>query len=342
MILILSRESAESTTEAIIDWLNFYNKPYYRFNGEDLFNGKIEVNFFLDKVQKKWMFTIKDGNLIIKNSDISAVWFRRFFDFETRDRIKFQTDDIKEFIAIDKINAYHFKEALNIFRLFEKSLNDIFWLNSPSDSTDKLKILELAISCSLHVPETLITNNKMELSKFMEVQKNIITKATTDGTGFKIGKEYLSGLTTKIDNEKINHCKYDIFFPSLFQNQIKKIYEIRVFYLCGEFYSAAIFSQNNTNTEIDYRNYDEERPNRVEPIDLPLDIKKKINKLMNVLNMNCGSIDLMKSIDGIYYFLEVNPVGQFLGISEEGNFQLDKKVSLKLIEKSNEKEKSKY
>jgi glutathione synthase/RimK-type ligase-like ATP-grasp enzyme len=53
---------------------------------------------------------------------------------------------------------------------------------------------------------------------------------------------------------------------------------------------------------------------------------------MKKLDLNCGSIDLIKGCDGKYYFLEVNPTGQFGMIDFPCNYGLHRKVAEKLIE----------
>ena len=50
------------------------------------------------------------------------------------------------------------------------------------------------------------------------------------------------------------------------------------------------------------------------------------------IDINCGSIDLVKAKDGNYYFLELNPVGQAGVVSRFGHYNLEKKIALKLIE----------
>ncbi|MEM9261789.1 MAG: grasp-with-spasm system ATP-grasp peptide maturase, partial [Bacteroidota bacterium] len=59
---------------------------------------------------------------------------------------------------------------------------------------------------------------------------------------------------------------------------------------------------------------------------------EKLELLMRKLELNTGSIDLMVSEEGEYYFLEVNPGGQFSAPSERANFNLEKRVAETLIE----------
>ncbi len=333
MILLLSRENAEQTTDTVIDWLRFYKRPYYRFNGEDFFNGKVTVSFAL--ANGEWRFVIREGARTFYSHEITAVWYRRTFDYTFRNRIPYPAiTNARDFESIAKINNYHYTEIIMTYNLFERALGHAYWLNKPSDPSDKLKILQVAQQCGLTTPSSFVTNSKDTLETFLSQYPQAITKAVYAAGSFPIGNVLLSGMTTRITQETLPKCPHSIFFPSFFQQEIKKKYEIRVFYLEKQLFAVAIFSQRSKKTELDYRNYDNSNPNRMEVVAIPKELEEKICVLMETLNMNCGSLDFIKSTDNQYYFLEVNPVGQFLGISDMGNFNIDKHIAEILIEKA--------
>jgi D-alanine-D-alanine ligase-like ATP-grasp enzyme len=56
--------------------------------------------------------------------------------------------------------------------------------------------------------------------------------------------------------------------------------------------------------------------------------------MMQKADLNCGSLDLIKSKDGRYVFLEVNPSGQFGMVSYPCNYYLEEEVAKSLILKS--------
>ena len=117
-----------------------------------------------------------------------------------------------------------------------------------------------------------------------------------------------------------------LFLFHFFQEKIDKDFEIRSFYLDGKLWSTAIISQNDEQTKIDYRKYNSNIPNRNVSYKLPNEIEEKADKLMKLLDLNCGSIDFIKSGDK-FYFLEINPTGQFLGLSITCNYNLDKEIA---------------
>ena len=95
----------------------------------------------------------------------------------------------------------------------------------------------------------------------------------------------------------------------------------------------AIFSQKDKQTEVDFRNYNWDVPNRTVPYKLPDEVKNKIVLFMKEFDIETGSIDMIKSKKGDYVFLEVNPIGQFGMTSYPCNYYLEKKISEQLIEK---------
>ena len=105
------------------------------------------------------------------------------------------------------------------------------------------------------------------------------------------------------------------------------------FYMDGEFYSMAILSQADESTKVDFRKYNGAKPNRFIPYELPQIIKDQLTTLLNSLELNTGSIDLLVDESDNFYFLEINPVGQFGMVSLPCNYFLEKKVALNLIAK---------
>nr|BFF38227.1 hypothetical protein BACY1_00320 [Tenacibaculum mesophilum] len=121
------------------------------------------------------------------------------------------------------------------------------------------------------------------------------------------------------------------FFPSLVMEKIEKDLEIRTFYLDGNFYSMAIFSQSSKQTMVDFRKHNDKKPNKTEPYKLPKTIEEKLEKLFNKLGLNCGSVDLIVDTKGDFVFLEINPVGQYGMVSIPCNYNLDKIIAKYLI-----------
>jgi len=199
-------------------------------------------------------------------------------------------------------------------------------------TVDNNKIIDLinARKCNISIPDTIISTSKREIKKFFIKNKNdkIITKSLGGLLRFETEDEILWGKgTTIVDITELNNYK-EILFPSIFQKYIEKEYEIRTFYFKGEFYSMAIFSQNDDKTKIDFRNYNIEKPNRMVPFKLPDDIEIKLKKFMEISELDTGSIDLIVSKEERrFVFLEVNPFGQFGWLSKNTNYYIERHIA---------------
>ena len=132
--------------------------------------------------------------------------------------------------------------------------------------------------------------------------------------------------TSKIDERDIKSLP-DFFVPTLFQEEIEKRFEIRTFVLDNKTYSMCIFSQNNNQTKIDFRVYDEEKPNRLSPFNLPPEIEKDIFKILNHYDIDCASLDLIYTSKKEFYILDINPIGQFGMVSLPCNYNLEKNIA---------------
>ncbi|OJV52739.1 MAG: hypothetical protein BGO31_02975 [Bacteroidetes bacterium 43-16] len=203
----------------------------------------------------------------------------------------------------------------------------IFGLNPfQSYQNHKIKALSLAKSTGLKIPSSEVINNKKALLSFLKKHGNIITKSITNGADFKNSEVLINGERTEIVTDKMVENLPQVFYPMLFQVNVKKQFEVRCFYFRDQFYSIAIFTYSES-TNVDCRNRNFNDPNREVPFQLPLKIQSKLSNLMKQLGLNYGSIDLILGTDDEYYFLEVNESGQYGFVSTAGNFHIEKQIA---------------
>ncbi len=311
MIFIVSRV-IEACTEDVISWLKHYKHNFIRVNATDTVD---IIDISTQNKEFKIVLSIND-RFQIDLSSVTAYWYRRgdlnLFQFES------QKNKIHHYFQ-----TYLTKEISVVQSLIYKELEKKFHINKRIDNeTNKLINLIYASDCGLKIPNFSIktTTNKEE-----ELTQNYITKAFYHG-GFRVGNEYeVTGKTERIEQ------LYQSRFPSFLQVEIDKKYEIRTFYIMGELYSIAIFSQQNEKTKVDFRNYDAVKPNRLVPFTIAPVLAKKIDAFMKLSGLNCGSLDFIYTPEGEFYFLEVNPIGQFQQVSIPGNYYLEKIIAEKLI-----------
>ncbi len=330
MILIISNEY-EPTTDLVIDWLISKNACFIRINSEDI-SQVLQTN----KISPTSDVLMVNGKQI--NFDqINVIWYRRWYDYSNF-RIDAPTRHIRQAIIEAK------EECNNISNFLFKALSNKTWLTNPFVNRlhNKLYALRMAKAMGLLIPATLITNSKKELLNFYyENGNNIITKPASDPYVFideKTGDNYKS-FTEKVSKSFLNKLN-DYFFTSLFQAYLPAKNELRIFYLDGEFYATAIINSKTIDIKLSV-SYGESNVNMA-AVQLSEEISTKLNALMNTLQLNSGSIDLLQTEDGKIYFIEVNPIGQFMGYSGSLNYRLDEKIADWLIKKDiNEKSENK-
>jgi ATP-GRASP peptide maturase of grasp-with-spasm system len=281
-------------------------------------------------------------------------------DFHT-ESYQFSTEEIKGYwyrrggISLDKIknesiypklgffaNKYIERDLKYISKVFENCFKSkLGGINIENENyTNKIENLSIAKRVKLSVPDTIICTDWSALFEFSSIHKNIISKPIIFGSfAFPISitnQIFISSNVIKLNRNEIieikSNCGAGNFSPSLFQAYVEKKFELRIFYLNGKCYAMAIFSQANEKTKIDFRNYDYERPNRCVPYSLPLEISQKIIAFMNKANLNCGSIDMIYSVDNKYVFLEVNPIGQYQWLTNNCNYFIDRLIAQTLTQ----------
>lgn len=322
MILILSTPT-DYDTNGVIDWLRYNKMPFFRLNDEDLMQGVISFNHNPKDLSQTY-FEHYSQKIFLR--DIKIVWYRKFgFLIEYEKKLGMNND----------LLDYIYAEFINVHNLILKLLEDKKTLCKKTSSFSKIDILNKANEVGLNIPKSLITNEKLKLIEFYNQNNRlIITKSIGEAKHVKYKNSEFTLATHKVEEMEFLPLN---FSPSLFQEYISKEIEIRVFYLDKKCYSMAIFSQNNEKTKLDFRNYDKKNPNRFVPYKLPKIIENKIIDFMECIGLNTGSLDIIKSaINGEYYFLEVNPFGQFGMTSKPCNYNLHKKVADFLIENLND------
>lgn len=318
MVLILSN-SGDISTDLVIDWLKFYDHPFLRINSHDLVDKQSFISLFPPQ--------LIIGEQTIPTQDVHAIWFRKFGGLKES---LFWIDHHQQLTqqAIDQLQA----EFNSLIKGFTSLFQDQYWLTHPkSVSVNKLEILNLAQQCGLDIPATYVVSTRNQLLDLLHT-KSVISKSIYEPFFMSTSDGVYTMYTKEISIKEAQKLPLS-FYPSLIQEKIEKEYELRVFYLEGTFYSMAIFSQQDEQTKIDFRQYNLEKPNRNIPYDLPKNLNTQLQQLMQKINLNCGSIDLIKGANGKYYFLEVNPVGQFGMASSPCNYDLHHMVAKHLMKK---------
>ena len=260
------------------------------------------------------------------NREIQAAFLRR--SGITFDSVYFNSE-------VKQINEFSLREAEELNQYFFYFIGEMVSLQGAYKDeykVDKLKQLYEATKVGLQIPKTIVTTSKINLLDFIcsKLKSEIIIKPITNQFNFHFEGEAWSSNGTQIFNKDDIDNLPDVFFPTLFQERIQKAYEIRVFFYENTFWSMAIFSQGNDKTKVDFRNYDDESPNRCVPYSLDSKLLSKIKKLIKNLNYKTGSIDLIATEDD-FIFLEINLSGQFTMVSRPCNYYIEEYIAKSIL-----------
>ena len=322
-IAVLTMRATDGETLKVMDWLDHFGVPCLRLNGEDL----PESAFAIDPEQPEASFLVSGHGKKVPLSDIRSVWFRRSAEMQLPD-----LDAIAE-PELRRVVERHLRQELKgAGSGLGHALSHARWLSHPETAApSKFNQLRLAKTLGIDIPDTLVTNQKTALLDFYDEHGEIIVKCITDPDVFPQDERVVFSTFTNIFEKAHIDSLPERFFPVLVQKKIEKAWEIRSFYLDGACYSMAIFSQSNERTQLDFRHYDHQNPNRNLPFRLGEELENRISELMDALSLNTGSLDLIRGVDGRTYFLEVNPLGMFSMVSYPCNMNLEKKVAEFLV-----------
>lgn len=319
MILILTDE-LEPTSDLVIDWIIKLNKPFVRISSlhtitiEEIYHAP--ENYSLEAI---FSFERDGERISIDTKDITSYWYRRSVLGWKHIEIEYAPSPTIQ----NAINEYRLVEKKSLIQTLNYILNKKAKLNRFGDSDIlKIKALDVAINVGLKVPFTFITKKRDRLKAFVDQQQSaIITKPIGDPLSFFDIE--MHQYTSLVDPDKLP----ETFDYSQVQTAIDKNFELRIFYFDNTFYASAVFSQEDERTKIDLKNYDIDNPNRVLPYQLPIETEDKLRKLMNILDLDSGSIDMICNKQDELIFLEVNPIGQFEQVSNPCNYNLYNKVA---------------
>jgi ATP-GRASP peptide maturase of grasp-with-spasm system len=320
MIYILSNLT-DNVTNKVCEWLVKWNKPFIRINS-DWPTQALSITISEKEQVAKF---INDGRIVTIQKPVS-IWFRNGGLFY------YEKNNIKEKSPSENFENYFFAEFNKISEYFAETLFDDTTIgNYFFREVNKLIVLKKALACGLSIPDTIVTGKKKIVQDFVSKQSSIICKPLTSTQFFYTENYTYSTYTRTMSIDAINLLEEE-FIPALFQKKIDAFCEIRVFFLENYFYSMAIFLMADclSSNVTDWR-YAQDSKNKFTPFLLPEKIKKKLRNLSKGLQLNTGSFDLILGNDRNYYFLEVNPVGQFDFLNEHCNYHIEKALANKIV-----------
>jgi len=179
------------------------------------------------------------------------------------------------------------------------------WVNPrEADASAHHKPYQWAVArqLGLRVPRTLVTNRPDDARAFI----------AAIGPGGTVFKAFLASVvawreTRLIQQSDLDQIDLVRFAPVIFQEFIAGV-DLRVTVVGHQVFAAEIDARRTTYP-VDMRMVVGEAA--VQPVELPAEVRDRLLALQRRLRLSYGAIDLRRTSSGDYYFLEVNPAGQW-------------------------------
>lgn len=211
------------------------------------------------------------------------------------------------------------------------SVSDWRWVNDPRKdaiATRKVTQLSVAQRLGLKIPRTVITNDPETVKSFYAACGGLaIYKALSPAMNLAEGKLLF---TNALTDEKMSQIELIQHTPGIFQELVRKDYEVRLTVVGEKMFAAKINSQKNERTKVDWRVAALDLQH--EAIELPTEIRSKVRAFMNEFGLVYSCLDFIVTPDGEYVFLENNPRGQYLWVENFTGMLITEAIADTLVE----------
>lgn len=254
--------------------------------------------------QNQWTIQLKNGDKCYNAADFQSIWGRRYYNMAQA--------------ALQQLEPAYRPAALEEARTtifgFLNSLTQAFHLNHyMQNRVAEIKEwqMKVATELGLLLPPSCISNDPDTVRQFVETCKGeVIAKMQGSSMVQKNGEE-LFVMTNKLSAEQLTQLDSVQYTPMLFQAFIPKTIEYRVTLVGRKAYTISLDTSLKEEFLVDWRRDVYNSTKYWKKDRLPADIEAKLFAYMDYFYLNYGAADILLSPDGQYYFLEMNPAGEF-------------------------------
>ena len=305
--LILS-STHDYATDLVCYQLKLQGKKYLRLN-RDVFS-QYDIIYSLDKEEMEVF--IDDKKYLISNEGIKGIYYRAPVFLRSH----------KHYELNEQLKRSQWSAFLRNLIVYDKSK----WVNHPVSTyraENKLYQLKLAKENGILIPDTYVGNI---IHNKINIDKKYIVKAL-DTALFYDGDQELFTYSTMLNGEDLSKSNIKEA-PIILQECLCNKVDLRVTYIDGKIFPVSI-TKNGKGIDGDWR---KTKKNELlyQIVDLPKELAENIKNLMNKLQLNFGGIDFAL-VDDKYYFIEVNPTGEWAWLEDVFNGGISKEIVKSLI-----------
>jgi glutathione synthase/RimK-type ligase-like ATP-grasp enzyme len=179
----------------------------------------------------------------------------------------------------------------------------------------KLRQIQVAAAAGLSIPETIVTNSGTDVVDFVKQYRRCIIKPLSAGSFVYEGKQW--GLFTHQLKLTDLEALLDMvgYAPVMVQRELEKYQELRITIIGDKVFPCAIDTSTSDFQDVrtDWRVIAPEKiPHSL--VTIPVSLSHALCSILAHYGLNYGAFDVIQEPDGRYYFLELNPNGQYLWI----------------------------
>jgi glutathione synthase/RimK-type ligase-like ATP-grasp enzyme len=175
--------------------------------------------------------------------------------------------------------------------------------------------LSLAAKFDLPIPRTVVTNDPLTVRRmFSEFSGGMVVKPVRTGHVSHSGQEFAI-FTSRVLEQHLDESDSARWSPAIYQALVPKQFDVRITIVGRKVFAAAIDSQSDPAAMVDWRKTSNPRLPHFS-IALPEQLVTRLLRMMDLLGLTFGAIDMIQTPEGEFVFLEINPSGQWLWLDD--------------------------
>ena len=310
VLLLASR--FDVSCDYVVAQLRRRGASYFRLNSEDI----EKFAFVLAPDEPRVSLSTEGLTVQLNPETLNAIYFRR--GVYPREAL---TDKLS---VHEQLNRSHRAAFMRSFMVFDSCT----WINHPAatyKAEHKAVQLSIAHKLGFDIPRTAITNNAEGIVQAANGDRTIAVKGLETVLVWHGGLETF-GYTSLIDTSFAENAHLSSA-PLIAQEALEHKLDLRVTVVGDQVFCASVTSGGNP-IRGDWRL--EKTGAEFQPYNLPPDISDKCLRLTKSLGLVFGAIDLAVEKD-TYFFLEINPTGEWGWLVDQGGLSIDEAVADSLL-----------
>lgn len=321
-ILIITHSQDNSCIDAVSEQVHASGGTAIRF----------DVDRYPLDTQLSTLFIDNDWKVILDNGgihhleEISSVWYRRSHHVGSGLNDVIEDAYLSATTGEVKRTLYGMLEGLSCFQM--ERYSTYRRLDSKEEQ------LKVAAKHGLLVPPTCISNSPEVIRTFtQQLDRPVVAKMQSSFALYQDNTEQVV-FTNEVATADIEGLEDIRYCPMVFQQKLEKKLELRVTVVGDALFAFSIDSQKIHHAQIDWRKEGLSLLDDWQPYILPPDIQRRLLDFMDAYSLNYGAIDLILTPDDQYYFLEVNPAGEYFWLDRLCDHAISRQIAAVLLGKA--------